>query len=71
MIDLFEAAWEIHAFLTAHQVPYVFIGGWLFNIGVNPASRTTWMPPSLCQLKRPTTLFIWSPATLHPVLKSQ
>ncbi len=27
MIDLFDAAWEVHTFLTTHQVPYVFIGG--------------------------------------------
>ncbi len=27
MINLFDAAWEVHTFLTTHQVPYVFIGG--------------------------------------------
>lgn len=27
MIDLFDAAWEVHIFLTTHQVLYVFIGG--------------------------------------------
>ena len=35
MIDLFEAAWEIHLFLTAHQVPYVF--KWLMATACLPS----------------------------------
>lgn len=27
MIPLFEAAWEIHEFLTLHKIPYAIIGG--------------------------------------------
>lgn len=27
MIDPLEAAWEIHCFMTSHQIPYAIIGG--------------------------------------------
>jgi hypothetical protein len=27
MIEPLEAAWEIHRFLTEHDIPYVIIGG--------------------------------------------
>jgi len=27
MIPLFEAAWELHKFLTKHKIPYAIIGG--------------------------------------------
>jgi len=44
MIDLFDAAWEAHTFLTTHQVLYVFIGGLAVQYwGEPPHSKRTQM----------------------------